>query len=78
MWIPLICQRTTAAPEIRGYITIIYTLITNCIAWLIILFNLKQYYSIPSLSVKVPQFWHSGSTIVVVIIPPASPTMSLL
>ena len=36
------------------------------------LVNLKfnQYYSIPipSLSVKVPQFWHSRSTIVVVIL----------
>jgi hypothetical protein len=28
MWIPLICERTTAAPEIRGYINImiVYTL----------------------------------------------------
>jgi len=47
----------------------IHTKITNLLAWLIILFKFNQYYSIPipSLSVKVPQFWHSRSTIVVVI-----------
>jgi hypothetical protein len=79
MWIPLIRQRTTAEPEIRSYIMIIYPLTTNSIAWLVI-FKFKQYYSIliPSLSVKVPQFQHSRSTIVVVLIPPAGPTMSLL
>ncbi len=38
--VSLIRQRTMAAPEIRGDITIIYTLIPNLIAWLIILFNL--------------------------------------
>jgi hypothetical protein len=68
MWNPLIRQRTTAAPEIRGYIMIVYTLIPNSIAWLIILFKFNQYYSIPSLPVKVPQFWHSRSTIVVLIL----------
>ena len=52
---PHLSKNNGSTTEISGYITIIYTLITNLIAWFIILFKFNQYYSIPipSLSVKV-------------------------